>query len=158
MTTLNDTSEHELAQEDIGYENGSESLDIPTLLHKTQCLYHISTHDNLSFRPATVGTHPSPGYLTTVCHHLTFEEDKESSLNRNTTHPRMEHHSPDENTMVSTSPLQKKKIKTKKMQKDTSPQLHWMMMSGWKNQFQRGTYAFMKIHNMIYALTLACTV
>ena len=29
-----------------------------------------------------------------------FEEDKEFSLDRDTTHPRMEHHLPDENTMA----------------------------------------------------------
>ena len=28
-----------------------------------------------------------------------------------------------------------------------------MMMFGWKNQFQTGTYAFMKIHDMTYACT-----
>ena len=32
-----------------------------------------------------------------------------------------------------------------------------MMMSGWKNQFQTGTYAFMNIHNMICVLILAHT-
>ena len=39
------------------------------------------------------------------------------------------------------------------MTQNTSQQYHWMMISGWKNQFQRGTCASMKIHNMIRALT-----
>ena len=55
-----------------------------------------------SFGLATPRAHPSPqpGTLTTVHCHLMFEEDKESSLNRDTLHPRMEHDSPDKNTMA----------------------------------------------------------
>ena len=52
VTTLNDTFECELAQEDEGYESGSESLNIPTPLPRTPRLYPISTCDNLSFDPA----------------------------------------------------------------------------------------------------------
>ena len=43
---------------------------------------------------------PHPGTLITVCCHLTFEEDEESSLDRDTLYHRMEHHSPDKNTMA----------------------------------------------------------
>ena len=32
MTTLNDAFKWELAQEDEGYESGSENINIPTLL------------------------------------------------------------------------------------------------------------------------------
>ena len=35
-----------------------------------------------------------------VCHCLTFEEDDESSLGRDTLHTRMEHHSPEEHPMA----------------------------------------------------------
>ena len=57
VTTLNDSFEWELALGDKGYNSGSESLNIPTSLQRTPCLYHISTNENLSFRPATPLTH-----------------------------------------------------------------------------------------------------
>ena len=97
VITLNDAFEWELTVEDIGYNSGSESLSIPSPLCQAPQLYHVSTQDNLSFRPATPRACPSPqpGTLTTVCHHLTYEEDEESSLN-----PRMEDHSPEEDTLA----------------------------------------------------------
>ena len=57
MTTLNDASEREHALDDIGYKSRSESLNIPTSLHITPCLYHVSTSENLSFYPVTPVTH-----------------------------------------------------------------------------------------------------
>ena len=57
MTTLNDIFEWQLALEDKGYDSGSEILHIPTPLHRTPCLYHTLTGENLSFRPATPLTH-----------------------------------------------------------------------------------------------------
>ena len=64
MTTLNDAFEYELALEDKGYESGSESLNIPTPLHRTSHLYHVSASENLSFNPATPLTtvHPHQAY------------------------------------------------------------------------------------------------
>ena len=56
MTTLNDTFEWEFAQEDEGYESGSKSLNISSPLQRAPCFYHVSTSENLSFKPAT----PSP--------------------------------------------------------------------------------------------------
>ena len=56
VTTLNDAFEWELALEDEGYNSGS-SLNIPTPLCRTPHLYHVSTGENLSFRPATPLTH-----------------------------------------------------------------------------------------------------
>ena len=48
--------------------------------------------------------------------------------------------------------------KNKKMKKNTSQQLHWMMTFGWMNQYQTGTNAPMNCHNhMTCALTLAHT-
>ena len=41
MTTLNNASERGLTLEDEGYESGSESLSIPTSLHRTSHIYHI---------------------------------------------------------------------------------------------------------------------
>ena len=57
MTTLNDAFEQELALEDEGYDSGSKHSNIPTPLHKTPCLCHVLTGENLSFIPATPLTH-----------------------------------------------------------------------------------------------------
>ena len=57
MTTLNEAFEREIALEDKGYESGSESLNIPSPLCRTPCLYHVSASENFSFDPATPLTH-----------------------------------------------------------------------------------------------------
>ena len=57
MTTLNDAFEWDPSLEDEGYDSGSESLNIPTPLPRTPCLYHVSTGENLSFGPVTPLTH-----------------------------------------------------------------------------------------------------
>ena len=41
VTTLNDAFEAELAQEDEGYESGSESFNIPTPLRRALRIYHV---------------------------------------------------------------------------------------------------------------------
>ena len=46
MTTLIDAFEYQLTLEDEGYESGSEGLNIPTSLHSTPCLYHVSANEN----------------------------------------------------------------------------------------------------------------
>ena len=94
MTTLNESFEWEVTLEDIGYESGSESLSVPTPLHWEPCPFHVSTQENLSFKPTTPTACPSPGYLNIVCH-LTYEEDEESSFN-----PRMEDHSLDDDILA----------------------------------------------------------
>ena len=82
-------------QEDEAYESGSESSNTPTPLCKAPQLYHVSTQENLSYRPATPRTCPSPGSLTTGCCCLMFKEDEDSLLNRDTLQHRMTHHSPE---------------------------------------------------------------
>ena len=77
MTTLNDTFERKLAQEDEGYESRSESLSIPTPLRKALQTYHISTSENMSFNPTTP--------LTTAEQHL------EHSLRRFGSHSPVHH-------------------------------------------------------------------
>ena len=52
VTTLNSTFETNLAQENKGYESGSESFNIPTPLSRALRIYHVSTKVNLSFNPA----------------------------------------------------------------------------------------------------------
>ena len=48
MTTLNDTFEIELTQEDEGYEIGSKSLNIPTPLRRAPKIYPTSTSENIT--------------------------------------------------------------------------------------------------------------
>ena len=59
VTTLNSVFETEPAQEDEGYESGSESLNIPTPLSRMQGVYHVSTWEELSFHPANCGKLPT---------------------------------------------------------------------------------------------------
>ena len=59
LTTLNNAFETELAQEDGGYESGSESLNIPTPLSRAPRVYHVSTVEDLSFNPANFGQSPT---------------------------------------------------------------------------------------------------
>ena len=64
VTTLNNTFETEFAQEDKGYESGSESLNIPTPLSRALRVYHVSTMEDLSFNPANFRQSPtSPEHL-----------------------------------------------------------------------------------------------
>ena len=53
--TLNDAFETELAQEDEGYESGSENLNIPTPLGRAVRIYHISMVEDLSFNLVNLG-------------------------------------------------------------------------------------------------------
>ena len=43
VTTLNDAFETELAQEDEGYESGSENFNIPIHPSRAPRIYHVST-------------------------------------------------------------------------------------------------------------------
>ena len=88
VTTLNDTFEKELTQEDKAYESESESLSIPTPLRGALWIYHIITSENLSFDPTTSLTtaeqHPehSPQRFRShshVYHHLVFTSSDDES-------------------------------------------------------------------------------
>ena len=59
VTTLNDAFETELAQEDAGYESGSENFNIPTPPSRALRIYHISTKEDLSFDPLHFGQSPT---------------------------------------------------------------------------------------------------
>ena len=119
MTTLNDTFERELAQEDEGYEDGSESLRIPTPLRRTPWIYYISTSENLSFNPTTPLTtaekhpvHSPQGFRShsSVCHHLVFSSSDEKSPVRTSDlhlqHPSMPDSSPLHGRAEPHSPVQ----------------------------------------------------
>ena len=106
VTTQNDAFEWEYAPEDKGYESGSESIKIPTPLHRTLYLYHVSASENLSFGPATPLTHwaYSPHWhssLSSICHCLMFSNDDSSSTDSNPLHGRIEQSSPVEQQMAS---------------------------------------------------------
>ena len=60
MTTLNNTFETELAQDDECYESGSESFDIPTPLSIALRLYHVSTVEDLFSILQTLVNHQQP--------------------------------------------------------------------------------------------------
>ena len=88
LTTLNDTFERELTQEDEGYESGHESLSIPTPLRRAPQIYHISMSKYLPFDPTTLLTtaeqHPihSPWRFRShspVCCHLVFTSSDEGT-------------------------------------------------------------------------------
>ena len=54
VTTLNAAFEQKLAQEDEGYESGSETINMPTPLRKMPRIHHISSVDHASFDPDPV--------------------------------------------------------------------------------------------------------
>ena len=108
MTTFNDAFEWELTLEDIGYESGSESLNIPTPLCRTPCLYHISA-ENLSFNPTTTlsTVHPHQAHApqkhrshSSVCCILTFSNNENPLTDSRPLHGPTEQSSPLEQQMV----------------------------------------------------------
>ena len=82
MTTLNNTYERELALGDEGYESGSETSNLPTLLRRTSRIQHISSDENISFNPSTpCTTATSQSNCKPVWCHLSFSssDDKDNS-------------------------------------------------------------------------------
>ena len=80
MTTLNDTFERELAQEDEGYASGSDGLSIPTPLRRASRIYHISTNKSISFNPTTpLTTAACHSNHSSMCCHLMFSSSDEVS-------------------------------------------------------------------------------
>ena len=85
--SLNSAFTQQLSLADEGYESGSNE-DLPTPLHKTPCIHHISSMEHASFDP--VHTTPccpadTPHYdiqsfpPRPVCCHLTFLSDSSES-------------------------------------------------------------------------------
>ena len=77
VTTLNNTFETKLVQEDESYESESESFNIPTPLSKVPRVHNVSTMDELSFNPihfgqsATTPEHQE-GHSPQGCKHHSF--------------------------------------------------------------------------------------
>ena len=54
MIALNAAFDQQLLLADEGYESGSDTIDLPTLLRKTPRIYHISSIEHASFDPEPV--------------------------------------------------------------------------------------------------------
>ena len=87
VVALNSAFTQQLSLADEGYESGSNK-DLPTPLHKTPCIHHVSSMEHASFDPVHTtpccpadtphyDTQPSP--LRPVYHHLTFLPDSSES-------------------------------------------------------------------------------
>ena len=70
---LNAAFDQQLSLTDEGYESGSDTIDLPTLLRKTPHIHHVSSMEHASFDPgpttpcSTPQTPPRP-----VCRCLSF--------------------------------------------------------------------------------------
>ena len=78
VLALNSAFTQQLSLADEGYESGSNE-DLPTPLHKTPCIHHVSSMEHASFDPVhTTPHHPAdtphydtqPSPLRPVCHTL----------------------------------------------------------------------------------------
>ena len=87
VLALNSAFTQQLSLADEGYESGSNK-DLPTPLHKTPCIHHVSSMEHASFDPVhTTPCHPAdtPHYDTQpspsrpVCRCLTFLSDSSES-------------------------------------------------------------------------------
>ena len=86
-----DTCETELAQEDEGYESGSEHLNIPTPISRALRIYYFSEVEDLSFNLVNFGQSPTTPEHNEECsphrhrwcrhrsHHLVFTSSDDES-------------------------------------------------------------------------------
>ena len=86
VIALNAAFTQQLSLADEGYENGSDTIDLPTPLRKTPCIHHMSSMEHASFNP----THTTPHSTVTITHcssprtpnrpvhcHLSFTSDSD---------------------------------------------------------------------------------
>ena len=52
VIALNAAIDQQLWLADEGYESGSDTIDLPIPLRKTQCIHHVSSMEHASFNPA----------------------------------------------------------------------------------------------------------
>ena len=84
ILALNAAFTQELSLADEGYESGSNK-DVPTPLHKMQCIHHVSILEHASFnpahstpcRPVTSASDLTHSPARPVCHHLSFSDDSD---------------------------------------------------------------------------------
>ena len=106
VTTLNNTFETELPQEDEGYESGSKSLNIYTPLRRAPRWYHVLKREILSFGFKTLFTtaeqqpvHSPQRSHSHVCHHLVFNSSDEESPER-PSNPHLQHSSTPDSSLI----------------------------------------------------------
>ena len=176
MTTINDIFEWELTQEDKGYESGSKSLNIPTLLRRAPQIYHISTGEHISFNPTTpfttAASHPEHSSRrfsssSSIWHCLTFSSSEEESPTPGSSPlcRRAEPPSPAQHTWTTTTHLHQAQMTPSRTlqqrKKRIFPQPHWMMTFGLKIHFQIDICVFMNRHSHISCVLIpahtACT-
>ena len=54
VIALNAAFTQQLSLADEGYESGSDTVDLPTLLRKTPCIHHVSSLEHASFNPVHI--------------------------------------------------------------------------------------------------------
>ena len=54
MITLNAAFDQQLLLADEGYESGSDTIDLPTMLRKMPRIHHVSSIEHASFDPEPV--------------------------------------------------------------------------------------------------------
>ena len=65
VIALNAAFTQQLSLADEGYESGSNTADLPTLLQKTPCIHHVPSMEHASFDPA----HTTPCHPATTLNH-----------------------------------------------------------------------------------------
>ena len=60
VIALNAAFTQQLLLADEGYESGSDTIDLPTLLQKTPHIHHVSSTEHASFNPVTTTPHSTP--------------------------------------------------------------------------------------------------
>ena len=60
VIALNAAFNQQLSLADEGYESGSDTIDLPTPLHKTPHIHHVSSMEHTSFNPVLTTPHSTP--------------------------------------------------------------------------------------------------
>ena len=140
VIALNAAFTQQLSLADEGYESGSDTGDLPSLLWKTPHIHHISSIEHASFNPVhttphntvTMTPHSSPQTPTRpVCCCLSFSSDTD--------------HSPDSTPACSDSSDE---------EEEDFRQYHWMMNTGPLKKSLKELFVYM---NMDYHITYANT-
>ena len=81
VTTLNDIVSNELAQEDEGYESGSERFNIPSPLSRALQIYHVSMWEIYPSTLQTLDNHQQPQNSMQIPHLTDTEVTASSAAN-----------------------------------------------------------------------------
>ena len=73
IIALNGAFNQQLSLADDGYESGSDTIDLPTVLQKTPCIHHVSSMEHMSFILILTTPHSTPQTPSRpVCRCLSF--------------------------------------------------------------------------------------